>query len=334
MAPPEKSPPHARRPRTLVKLDRVSTSPTPPYSFRGSAFKPSHFRTADHAARDLAAWQTVRVGERLFGVRLTGNDDVWRPRVHVSVYGEGKISSPQLSRLLGLLRRRYDMESDITPFVRLAKRAPRARSTLRRWIGSRPTCAYSLYELLVILICLQNARVRRTETMMRNLFGAYGRFVRFDGQSLWSFWTPRALVGQENRLRDLRLGYRAKSLERLSRYFAQNGGDFEDRLWELSDGDLRAALQEIPAVGPATANGLMFDYFHRYDSLVYLPPWETKIYRRLLHQPNASSEKLVALAHQNWPGYSMLALHILFEDQFWRMREHRPHVLEGLAPPP
>ncbi len=225
------------------------------------------------------------------------------------------------------------MRTDITPFLRLVRRTPLDRPVLLRWMGTRSSCAYSLYELLVILICLQNARVRRTETMMEHLFEAYGRRVTFSGHSLWSFWAPPALVGQEARLRGLRLGYRARTLERVSRYFDQSARDYEDRLWALPDKDLATALQEIPGVGPATAGGLMFDYFHRYDSLTYLPPWETKIFRRLLEKPNASQEELVAVAHRTWPGYSTLALHILLEDQFWRMRERRPNVLAGLVPP-
>jgi 3-methyladenine DNA glycosylase/8-oxoguanine DNA glycosylase len=200
-------------------------------------------------------------------------------------------------------------------------------------MGTRPTCAYSLYELLVILICLQNAPVRRTESMMQHLFEAYGERVTFDGRSLWAFWDPKDLVGQEDRLRELRLGYRARSLERLSRYFSDVAPGFEARLWTLSDESLVTALREIPSVGPATAGGLMFDYFHRYDSLEYLSPWETKIFRRLLREPKASSAGLVSQAHRSWPGYSMLALHLLFEDQFWRMRDGLPHVLAGVSTP-
>ena len=319
--------------RPLRRLGRTVIHPTPPYSYRGSFVKPSHFRTTDRLEQGLACWQTLRVGRRVFGLRFSGNDDLWRPEIEVSVYGRGTLTRIQWVHLINLLRRRFDTQSDLTPFVRLARRTPRGRRSLLRWIGSRPTCAYSLYELLVILICLQNAQVGRTARMMQRLFEAYGSLVRFDGRSLWAFWEPRALVGQECHLRELRVGYRARSLERLSRYLARGDRTFEDRLWELSDAELAAALREIPGVGPATVGGLMLDYFHRYDALAYLPPWDTKVFRRLLKQPDGSSADLVALVHRTWPGYSMLALHLLFEDQFWRMREGRPNVLTGLARP-
>lgn len=268
----------------------------------------------------------------MVGVRLTGSDDVGAPKIRVGIYGERGISLSLQNRVLDLLERRYDLRTDITPFLRLVRRSPLGRSVLLRWMGTRSSCAYGLYELMVVLICLQNTHVRRTETMMQRLFESYGRRVSFSGHSLWSFWAPSALVGQEGRLRELRLGYRARSLERVSRYFDQCSREYEYRLWTLPDADLATALREIPGVGPATAGGLLFDYFHRYDSLTYLPPWETKIYRRLFGKPDAAPEELVALAHRTWPGYSALALHILFEDQFWRMREHRAHLLTGLAP--
>ena len=319
--------------RPLSGPAHVVLVPRPPYNFQGSFFKPSHFRTTDSLAEERTRWQTVRTDGRLFGLRISGNDDAWHPRISVSVYGERNVPRSRRTGLVELVKRRFDMESDITRFFQLVKRTPRGRRTLLRWMGSRPTCAYGLYELLVILICLQNAQVRRTESMMQHLFEAYGHRVRFGGRSLWAFWEAKDLVGQEDRLRELRLGYRARSLERLSRYFVGATTGLEARLWTLPDEKLVTTLRQIPGVGPATAQGLMFDYFHRYDSLACLAPWETKIFRRLLREPSASSADLVSLARRTWPGYSMLALHILFEDQFWRMREGLPNVLAGVSTP-
>lgn len=321
------------RTQALSGGGRAVLTPTPPYSFRGSFFKPSHFRTADCAEAQRTIWHTVRVDGEVLGVRLAGNDNAEHPTIRVGIYGERGISLSQQNRVLRLLERRYDMGTDITPFLRLVRRTSLGRPVLLRWMGTRSSCAYSLYELLVVLVCLQNTHVRRTEAMMQHLFEGYGQRVTFSGHSLWSFWAPAALVGQEARLRELRLGYRARTLEQISRYFDRSSTDYEDRLRALPDKDLATSLQEIPGVGPATAGSLLFEYFHRYDSLAYLPPWETKIFRRLFEKRNASQEELVALAHRTWPGYANLALHILLEDQFWRMREHRPNLLAGLVPP-
>lgn len=324
---------HPRHGRSLRELTRVVLSPRPPYHLQGSFIKPSHFRTADCVLGRRTVWQTMRIEGRVLGIRLSGNREVWRPRISVDVYGEGTLPGPQRDSLVDLLNRRLDTESDLSGFFRLVRRTPRGRRTLLRWMGSRPTCPHSLYELLVVLICLQNTQVRRTETMMQRLFEEYGDVVQFDRHSLRTFWDPRALVGEECRLRELRLGYRARTLERLSGFFAGNEREIEARLWALSDPDLANALLELPGVGPATAGGLMFEYFHRYDYLVHLPPWDTKIFQRLFRTPRRSSLELVDLAHRTWPGYSMLALHLLFEDQFWRMRDGAPNVLAGLTPP-
>ena len=319
--------------RSLSSVARLAITPLAPYHVQGSFIKPSHFRTADCAQEGRILWQTICADGRVLGVRLSGNDDLWHPRIYVDVYGNRTLGASRLASLAALLSRRFDTQSDLTPFFHLVRKTARRRPTLLQWMGSRPTCAYSLYELLVVLICLQNTHVRRTAEMMQRLFETYGQLVRFDGHSLWSFWEPRALVGEESRLRELRLGYRARSLEKLSRYFTRNERGIEDRLWGLPDAELAHELQELPGVGPATAGGLMFDFFHRYDSLAHLPPWETKIFSRLFRRPHGSASGLVDLAHDTWPGYSMLALHLLFEDQFWKMRNHRSNVLAGLVPP-
>jgi len=180
----------------------------------------------------------------------------------------------------------------------------------------------SLYESLIVYIVLQNATVRRSVQMLDNLFQAYGSLAHFDRQALYSFWPPEVLdAAPEEDLRALKVGYRAKSLRRISSQFARGEID-ATALRRLSNVELKRELLKLYGVGPATASYLMSEVFHRYDAFEHVPPWEQRIYSRLLFDEElVPAERILAEVQQRWGCWKMLAAHYLFEDLFWR-REH------------
>ncbi len=69
---------------------------------------------------------------------------------------------------------------------------------------------------------------------------------------------------------------------------------------------------------------MLFDVFPRYDALDHIPPWEQKIYSRLMFgQELVPAERILEEAERRWGHWKMLAAHYLFEDLFWR-HEARP----------
>jgi len=189
---------------------------------------------------------------------------------------------------------------------------------LGRWRGTR-TMGGPLYESLVIYVVLQNATVRRSVQMLDNLFRAYGDLLHFDDQALYGFWSPQALdAAPEEDLRALKVGYRAKSLKKISSQFARGECD-DSALRRLPNDELKRALLQIYGVGPATVWYLMFEVFHRNDAFDHISPWEQKIYSRLLFdQELVPAEQVLAEVERRWGRWKTLAAHYLFEDLFWR----------------
>ncbi len=86
----------------------------------------------------------------------------------------------------------------------------------------RPVAANSFYETIIIYIVLQNAVVRRSVQMLENLFKRFGKKVKFDNKILSTFWTPEEINKvPEKTLRNLKLGYRAKFLKKISSQFVK-----------------------------------------------------------------------------------------------------------------
>jgi 3-methyladenine DNA glycosylase/8-oxoguanine DNA glycosylase len=307
----------------LARSYGLELQPSAPFHFDGTLHKPSHFPSGDIAWQPGTLWTTRRVADDLLGLKLENAGTVDAPRVRLTIFAKRPLAAGEIAAVSNAVAYDYDLYADLSSFSDLLERDELMRPMLGRWRGMR-TMGGPLYESLVIGVVLQNAMVRRSVQMLDNLFRAYGDLLHFDGQALYGFWPPRALdAAPEEDLRALKVGYRAKSLKRISGQFARGECD-DSALRCLSNDDLKRALLKIYGVGPATVWYLMFEVFHRNDAFDHISPWEQRIYSRLLFdQELVPAERILAEVERRWGRWKMLAAHYLFEDLFWR-RVHTP----------
>jgi 3-methyladenine DNA glycosylase/8-oxoguanine DNA glycosylase len=181
----------------------------------------------------------------------------------------------------------------------------------------------------MIGLVLQNAPVGRSVKMLQALLSKLGKIVHFDSHQLFCFWTPAdGVAASDKELRRLRIGYRAKSLRRISMDFLDF--NIKQGSWrDLANDELMSRLRKIYGVGPATAGILAFETFHRYDLLKHVPPWERKIFAKVLYgQEMIDETQILRDAAHRWGNYRTLALHYIFEDLFWR---HSRRAIPWLA---
>jgi len=167
--------------------------------------------------------------------------------------------------------------------------------------------------------------------MLDALFQHLGILLDFDGKLLSGFWDVEALDEvSEEYLRNLKIGYRAKTLIKQAQPFRNDLLD-EFTLRELPSFELRKRLLSLYGVGPASVGYLLFEVFKRYDELDYISPWEQKIYSRVLFNKEIIPQDVI-LSHieQRWGSWKMLAMHYLFEDLFWRRKTDSIPWLEEL----
>ncbi|MGO9604638.1 MAG: DNA-3-methyladenine glycosylase family protein [Candidatus Binataceae bacterium] len=305
------------RSKTLRKRATFQIRPTPPFHFDGTFHKPSHFPAPLNTWQPGRFWQTLRVGRRLYGIRI---DDVGtNARLRVSVFHSRSVSAPDLETLKSELVWRFDLDANLREFARLARKDRHTRAVFRRWRGTRDSCFSSLYELFVIAILLQNATIRRTVQMMRALLDAFGTRLTFDSQSLFAMWRPEDLAGvSEDELRALKIGYRARFLKRLSDDFSRGiVNEIELRALDLEQA--RKALLKLYGVGPETARILLYPACHRYAPLSHIAPWQQKIYSRLFYdQALVPTRRILKDLNARYGDYASLAVAYVWEDLFWR----------------
>jgi len=129
-------------------------------------------------------------------------------------------------------------------------------------------------------------------------------------------------------LRDLKIGYRAKFIKRLSQDFAEGKID-ESKLRTLDQESAKKELMKLYGVGPETARILLFEVCHQHNTFDHIAPWQQKIYSRLFYKKSlVPTNKIRDDIKKQYGSYSMLAVHYIWEDIFWKRKNEKIPWLE------
>jgi len=293
----------------LNKKFTVILKPITPYNFDATIHKPSHFPSSDNLWEKGKYWITMIWKGDVFGVKLEERGTIANPRIKLSVYSKRPIKKKTRDEIIPEIEWRFNIKSDIVEFCKKFKNDKYLKEPLRKWKGMKPVAANSFYETLIIYIVLQNATVRRTVQMLENLFSNFGQKVKFDGKILSAFWEPGKLAKvSEQKLRDLKLGYRSKFIKKINSQFSKGEID-EFAMRKMSKDEVREEALKLYGIGPASVEYLLFEDFYHYDALDTVPPWEQKIMSRLLFNKK-------------------LAFHYVWEDIFWERKTQQINWLE------
>jgi 3-methyladenine DNA glycosylase/8-oxoguanine DNA glycosylase len=321
--------------RSLVLESRraVKLFPKPPFNFDATLHKPDHFSAADNVWEPGVRWQTMLWQEEPLGLRFQDRGTVDEPCVSLTIWSQEKLSQPFVDSLLDEIDYRYNFQLDLAEFNHRFEGDPQLGPVIARWRGMKPLNHNSLYEYLIIAILLQNAAIHRSVAMMQALFENYGTLLAYNGKELYSFWKPEIIDGAtEEELRALKVGYRAKSIKRVTEAFVQGEID-EFELRSKSKEEQREALLALYGIGPASVWYILFDVFHHLDKMDHISPWEQKIYSKLFFDrepddPVGVDELLKTF--ERFGDYEMLAVHYIWEDLFWRRQHEHVEWLEKL----
>jgi 3-methyladenine DNA glycosylase/8-oxoguanine DNA glycosylase len=304
--------------------DRQSSfaiEPSSPFHFDGTFHKPSHFPAPLDAWQPGKFWTAMRIGARVYGIRITNAGTMSKPKLRIDVFLDRKPAASELHALRTEISWRFDLETDLTEFNRAARADRRFAPIFRRWRGTRDGIALGLYELMMVSIVLQNATVRRTVQMMNALLDAFGTRVAFDSHALFAIWRPDDMRNvSEATLRAVKAGYRARFIKRLSDDFARGMID-ESALRSMELEAARRELMKLYGVGPETSQILLYPACHRYGPLHHIAPWQQKIYSRIFYGRRlVPASRILADLNRRYGMWATLAVSYVWEDLFWRRK--------------
>ncbi len=309
----------------------IKLHPTPPFNFRGTVHKPSHFPESDLKYEENTYWQTLHFKGEKYGIQMQETGTANEPEVNLVIFSDEKLTDNLIKEISTEIKYRFDMNSDLAGFYESCGSDELLSPVLKKWKGMRVSSHVSLYEYLVVSTVLQNATVKRSVQMLENLFQKFGESLRFNKQKLSSFWPAKSIdSSSEEELRDLKLGYRAKTLKRQAAVFI-DGKIKEKKLREKVTEKLKDKLLSIYGIGPASVQNILFEVFKEYGFVNHIPPWEQKIYSRLLfNEEEKPPEVILQEVDNRWGEWKSLAMHYLFEDLFWRKKQEDIPWLEEL----
>jgi len=324
-----------KKTKRLNIKQKLEIIPTSPFHFDSTFYKPAHFPTSDTKWEPGKRWQAMLwKGEKL-GLIFEDKSISKKPRVLVNVFSDKKLSLEFIEGLKKEIIWRFNLDLNLAEFYQMARKDTLLKPIIKKFKGLRPMHPGSLYEYLIIAIVLQNATVKRSVYMMQTLFENYGTLLEFDKQKFWCFWEPKVLAkAKEQKLRDLKMGYRAKSLIKVSEPFAKK---------ELNELELRTKTPEeqervligLYGIGPASTGYIMFDVFHRWDYLNHISPWEQKIYSKIFFNKNYEKElvpvdKMLKHFNKKWGKWKNLAMLYVWDDIWWKRKNKHIPWLEKL----
>lgn len=313
----------------LNKKFSITLEPLSPYNFDATIHKPSHFPSSDNEWEKGKYWITMVWQGKYLGLKLEDRGTITKPKIRLTIYSEGSLLKEFKKSLIPEIEWRFNLRSDVSDFDKKLRSDKTLSPLLKKWRGMKPVAANSFYETLIIYIVLQNATVHRTHQMLENLFNKFGKKVRLDNKILSTFWLPKAIAKvPEQVLRDLKLGYRAKFLKRISEQFAKGEiNEFEMR--KLPKEEVKKEALKLYGIGAASVEYLLFEDFYHCDHLATIPPWEQKIMSRLLFNKKlVSTDKILGFFKKRYPGWEKLAFHYIWEDIFWKRKTQHIDWLE------
>ena len=309
---------------SLKHSNLIVLHPTSPFHFDATLFKPDHFPSPDNAWQPGIRWQTMRWADVPLGLKFEKGGTLEQPEIYLHVYAAEPLDAAYLERLVMEIRFRYNLDLDLTPFYDRFDHDEHLGPIISRWRGMRELNCNSLYEYLIITIVLQNATVRRSVTMLQNLLQQYGDLLAYDEQRLYCFWEPKTIARRTDaELRALKVGYRAKSILRVTEAFSSRKVDEHELRQKLYDVQ-RQTLLDLYGVGPASVGYILSAVFHHLDELQHISPWEQKIYSKLFLgcdslEPTPVKD-LIAFLTNRYGGYRAISIHYFWEDLFWQWK--------------
>ena len=315
--------------KILNKKKSFFIYPSPPFHFDGTFYKPSHFPSKLEYWEPGRHWQALRIGKKIFGLKIANKGTKTQPKLRVTIFYGKKLTQEEVEFIKEEIDWRFGLSINLKGFNKLAKKDKRFYPVFKKWIGMRNSSAHNLYELLIIAIVLQNTTVKRSVQMLENLLNKFGTKLKFDNKDIFAIWLPKELkTVSEQKLRDLRIGYRAKFIKRLSQDFVAGKIDEYD-LRKLDKEAASKELMKLYGVGPETARILLFEVCHQYDTFDHIAPWQQKIYSRLFYGKSlVSAKKIREDIKKQYGKYSMLAVHYIWEDIFWKRKNEHIEWLE------
>ena len=180
--------------------------------------------------------------------------------------------------------------------------------------GMHDTQAASLFNSVILSICLQMARLKRSFEMMEAIDRKYGETIQFDGKRVVLQPTARriAKLDPEVFAKECKLGYRAKYIVASAKMIDAGFPDMQD-IMKMQPDEAKEKLIELPGIGDYAA-----DIINPHAGFP-IDAWSVDVFGLLFFgkQPEdrrAAIEKVKQEGIRRWGRWSWMAFFYVAQD--------------------
>ncbi|MDA4117443.1 MAG: hypothetical protein OK455_03770 [Thaumarchaeota archaeon] len=245
---------------SVVKLTRTGefeVDPVPPFSFRLTVRNPAGWDlfTADEVYESEALWTCVRFDGMPSGLKIASVGAIENPRLLVSVYTEKGLTGQSMSRLQSLVSESLGAAQNLREFYAFARRDSILKHVVEDLYGMHDSQSVSLFNSVVLSICLQMARLKRSNEMLEAIGRNYGETIEFDGRRVLLQPTAEKIAGIDPNIfaKACNLGYRAKYIVASAKIIAGGFPDIQEIL-RMEPGEAKERLMQLPGIGDYAAD--------------------------------------------------------------------------------
>jgi N-glycosylase/DNA lyase len=241
----------------LRRRTKFEIRPPPPFDFGLTVRKPAGWDlfTSNEAYEDGTLWTGVRLEERPVGLKIRSRGTVENPRVVVEVYAGREISRREASKLREILKAALGAEQDLKEFYDFAAKDEILRHVVEDLYGMHDTQGVSLFNSVILSICLQMARLARSREMMEAIDRKYGDAIEFDGKRVVLQPTAERIARLDPKTfaKECKLGYRARYVVASAKMIAGGFPDVQGIMAMPTD-EAKEKLMELPGIGDYAAD--------------------------------------------------------------------------------
>ena len=306
----------ARRASNLTHRKTFEIRPVPPFSFALTVKNPAGWElfTSEEIYEREALWTGIRFEGRVVGLRIRSSGTIEEPRLGVTAYTARELPTDAGRRLRDLVSRSLGAEQDLNEFYAFGRRDPILRHVIEDLYGMHDTQNVSLFNSVILSICLQMARLKRSNEMMEAIAREYGEAIEFDGKRVPLNPTAEKIAGLEPAAfaRRCKLGYRAKYLVASAKMIA-GGFPSMQEIHGMPPSEAREKLLELPGVGDYAA-----DIINPHGGFP-IDAWSVDVFGRLFFgkEPENRREAIEEVKEEGirrWGRWSWMAFFYVAQD--------------------
>lgn len=283
-------------------MEKKFTIPIPvdsqPYNFN---FFLTHYVFQPWVVEDKRLIRLFKLKSKKFVLVCVEYNDKPKLSLEMTLLSDIKLEKDEIIWLRDMISWIFAVNDNVSYFYEtICQKDPVLKAASQEIYGAHLRTDPTVFESVLGVVMAQNVFFKRIYEMTKLLCQKFGESKVFNGKTYYTFPTPERLAKAElSEIRSCKVGYRDKYIKGVAKEVVQKRIDL-DRLRELEDNKkIREALDNLPGVGPYTADLTIAISFRRPVFHLDLFSREA-MYTFYFRGKKVSDQKITEYADKHW----------------------------------